>query len=253
MTWQADNLDKNKHCFFGKNGGVSKGKYCSLNVNTKSCDDKNDIMQNLQTVASKIGLNKENLLLLNQGVSNIALYVDEASQDMLEADGAVTTKKGIALCIRTADCVPVLFEDRKNGVIGAAHAGWRGAFKGILENVIKLMIEKGAELTNIRAAVGPCIMQKSYEVDSNFYNQFVEQDLQNKKYFASGKQEGYFYFDLLNYCLDRLKLLGVKDVEASNLDTYSLKEEYFSFRRFTHEGLVGKPKDFPTQISLITL
>ncbi len=253
MTWKATNLDKNKHCFFGKTGGFSGGKYSSLNVNTKSCDDKNCIMQNLQIAASEIGLKKENLLLLNQGVSNVALYVDEASYDMSEADGAVTTKKGIGLCIRTADCVPVLFEDRKNGVIGAAHAGWRGAFKGILENVIKLMIEKGAELTNIRAAIGPCIMQKSYEVDRNFYSQFIEQDLQNKKYFVSGKQEGYFYFDLSGYCLDRLKTSGIKDVEASNLDTYSLKEEYFSFRRFTHEGLVGKPKDFPTQISLITL
>ena len=95
MTWQANKLDKNKHCFLGKTGGVSKDKYLSLNVNTKSCDDKNDIMQNLQIAASKIGLNKENLLLLNQGVSNVAVYVDEASQDVLEADGAVTNKKGI--------------------------------------------------------------------------------------------------------------------------------------------------------------
>ena len=151
MTWQADNLDKNKHCFFGSNGGFSKGKYARLNANTKSNDDKDCLMKNLQTIANKVGLEKEGLVLLNQGVSNVAVYVDEASWDSIVADGTVTKNKGIGLCIRTADCAPVLFEDRVNGVVGAAHAGWRGAFKGIMENVIALMIEKGAELKNIKA------------------------------------------------------------------------------------------------------
>lgn len=253
MSWQASNLDKNKHCFFGSRGGFSKGKYKELNANTKSYDDKECLMKNLQAIASKVGLTKENLVLLNQGVSDVAVYVDEASWDMVVADGIVTKKQGIGLCIRTADCAPVLFEDRVNGVIGAAHAGWRGAFRGIMENVIDLMIENGAELKNIKAAIGPCIMQKSYEVDANFYNQFMEQVSSNKQYFVEGKMEGYFYFDLSNYCLDRLKKAGIENVEASNLDTYTLKDEYFSFRRFTHHGLVSEPKDFPTQVSVITL
>lgn len=253
MVWQADNLDKTKHCFWGSVGGVSKDKYLSLNVNTKSCDDLQAVMQNLQIVAAKAGLKKEDLVLLNQGVSDVAVCVNEGSCDKIFADGIVTVKKGIALCIRTADCVPVLFEDRKNGVIGAAHAGWRGAFKGILENVVNLMIEKGAVLEDIKAAVGPCIMQKSYEVDRNFYNQFIEHNLQNKKYFENGKNEEFFYFDLLGYCLDRLREVGIKDIQVSNHDTYCLEDEYFSFRRYTHKSLVGKPKDFPTQISLITL
>ena len=253
MTWQANNLDKNKHCFCGSSGGFSKGKYLSLNANTKSYDDKDCLYKNLQAIAQKVGLEKENLVLLNQGVSDRAVYIGEASWDNVVADGIVTTKKGIGLCIRTADCAPVLFEDRKSGVIGAAHAGWRGAFKGIMENVINLMIEKGAKLENIKAAIGPCVMQKSYEVDINFYNQFLEQNIANKKYFIDGKRKGYFLFDLPTYCLDRLKKAGIKNIEVSFLDTYSLEDEYFSFRRFTHRGLVGEPRDFPNQVSIITL
>lgn len=253
MGWQANNLKKDRHYFFGSVGGVSAGKYTSLNANTKSCDDVSLLMQNLQIIAKKVGLEKDCLVLLNQGVSNKAVYVEEPSCDTIVADGIVTTKKGIALCIRTADCAPVLFEDRKNGVIGVAHAGWRGAFKGILENVVNLMIEKGAKAEDINAAIGPCIMQKSYEVDLNFYNQFIEQSLQNKRYFVVSKKDNYFYFDLPRYCLDCLKMLGIKNVEISNIDTYEQKNEYFSFRRFTHMGLVGKPRDFPTQVSIITL
>ena len=253
MTWQANNLDKDKHCFFGSSGGFSKGKYAELNANTKSYDDKDCLMKNLQAIANKVGLEKENLVLLNQGVSNTAVYIEKASWDTVVADGTVTTKKGIGLCIRTADCAPVLFEDRKNGVIGAAHAGWRGAFKGIMENVISLMIKNGAELKNIKAAIGPCVMQKSYEVDENFYNQFLEQTADNKKYFISGIRDGHFYFDLPNYCLDRLKKVGIENIEVSYLDTYALDDEYFSFRRFTHQGLVSEPRDFPNQVSVITL
>lgn len=253
MTWQANNLDKDKHCFFGSNGGFSSGKYAGLNANTKSNDDKKCLMKNLQEIANKVGLKKENLMLLNQGVSNKAVFVEEANWDAVVADGTVTTKKGIGLCIRTADCVPVLFEDYKNGVIGAAHAGWRGAFTGIMENVIALMIENGAELKNIKAAIGPCIMQESYEVDENFYNQFLEQSSDNMKYFVEGKRENHFYFDLPKYCFDRLKKAGIENIEVSQLDTYALQGEYFSFRRFTHQGLVSEPKDFPTQVSVITL
>lgn len=253
MTWLAKNLDKNKHCFFGSKGGFSSGKYTSLNANTKSYDDKNCLKKNLESIACKVGLKKEDLTLLNQGVSNKAVYINEANWDEVVADGTVTTKKGIGLCIRTADCAPILFEDRKNGVIGAAHAGWRGAFKGIIENVIVLMLENGAELKNIKAAIGPCVMQESYEVDENFYNQFIEQDTNNKKYFIESKREGHFNFDLPNYCSDRLKKVGVENIDVAYLDTYALDDEYFSFRRFTHKGLVKEPKDFPTQVSVITL
>ncbi len=253
MAWQAPNLDKEKHCFLGSEGGVSEGKYAGLNVNTRSLDNEELLAKNLTIAAAKLKLKKENLLLLNQGVSSTAVYVREASQDKIEADGLVTDCPDIALCIRTADCAPVLLEDRVNGIVGAAHAGWRGAIKGIVENVVNLMLEKGADLNNIAAAVGPCIGQKSYEVDEGFYQQFVEQDKAYDRYFMTGAREKFYLFDLETFCVDKLKVCGIKNIAFSAKDTYALEDEYFSFRRFTHLGLVGIPKDFPTELSAIRL
>lgn len=251
--WQSAKLLKDKHCFFGREGGVSKGKYSGLNVNTKSLDNVADLEKNLEIAAAKVGLKKENLVLLNQGVSNKAVFIDYASRDFVEADGTVCKKRGIGLCIRTADCTPILFEDRKNNIIGAAHAGWRGAFKGIISNVVDLMVENGAEIENIVAAVGPCIAQESYEVDENFYSEFLSKDKVNKKYFINGIKNGFYQFDLQGFCVDELKKAGIKNIDVANHDTYKQKYEYFSFRRDTHEGIVGQPKDFATQLSVIVL
>lgn len=251
--WTAPNLDPKKHCFFGAEGGVSQGVYAGLNVNTKSDDNIEDLNENLTIVARHFGLKKENLLLLNQGVSAKAVYVEQPSRDLLEADGAVTDCPGIILSIRTADCAPILLEDRKAGVIGAAHAGWRGAYKGIIENVVDLMCKKGADIKNIAAAIGPCIAQKSYEVDAAFYEQFVNNDAKFEKYFAKGKKISYYQFDLENFCADKLRKCGIKNIEVSGLDTYELKNNYYSFRRFTHMGIVKKPKCFATEISVIVL
>ena len=253
MTWIAPNLTPNKHCFCGTEGGVSTGFYQGLNVNTRSDDNPDTVAKNLDIAAARVGLKKENLLLLVQGVSATAVYVDKAVQDIIEADGLVTDKPNIGLCIRTADCAPVLFEDRKNRIIGAAHAGWRGAFKGVIENVVALMIEKGAQLQNIAAAVGPCIGQNSYEVDHIFYEQFLENDSNSAQYFIEGKKENFYQFNLELYCINKLKKLGIDNITASGQDTYILKDEYYSFRRFTHQGLVQKPKCFPTELSVITL
>ena len=251
--WTAPNLNPLKHCFFGAKGGVSKGIYAGLNVNTKSDDDIENLNQNLSIAAQRFGLKKENLLLLNQGVSSDAVYVDAPSQDKIYADGAVTDKKDIILCIRTADCAPVLLEDRKAGIIGAAHAGWRGAYKGIIENVVGLMLEKGADIQNIAAAVGPCIAQNSYEVDEAFYKQFTDDNAKFEKYFAKGKKLGYYQFDLEKFCVDKLKKCGIENVKVSGHDTYEMKDNYYSFRRFTHQGIVKKPKCFATEISTIVL
>ena len=253
MTWIAPNLTRDKHCFCGSDGGVSTGIYKGLNVNTRSDDLSENVAENLNIAAARVGLKKENLLLLRQGVSATAVYVDQASQDMIEADGAVTDKPNIGLCIRTADCAPVLLEDRKHGVIGAAHAGWRGAFKGIIENVIALMLEKGARLEDIAAAVGPCIGQKSYEVDEDFYLQFIEKNKDFEKYFAAGKSEHFYQFNLEEFCVDVLKKCGILNVSASKQDTYALDKDYYSFRRFTHQGIVKKPKCFATELSVIVL
>ena len=251
--WTAANLQQEKHCFFGAAGGVSEGIYKGLNVNTKSDDFPERLNANLDRAAARFGLKKENLVLLNQGVSADAVYVTEGSRDCVTADGTVTDKKNVVLCIRTADCAPVLLEDRAAGVIGAAHAGWRGAYKGIIENVIALMLSKGARKENIAAAVGPCIAQKSYEVDAGFFRQFTEKDAGFNRYFKAGVREGFYQFDLERFCVDRLRKSGIVNITASGLDTYTLKDEYYSFRRFTHQGIVQRPKCFPTELSAIVL
>jgi hypothetical protein len=253
MVWQAPNLRTEKHCFFGSEGGISVGIYAGLNVNTRSLDKKENLNENLSRAAQHVGLMRENLLLLCQGVSADAFYVDASSQDVLVADGAVTDCPNIGLCIRTADCAPVLLEDRVNGVVGAAHAGWRGAFKGIIENVVALMVERGADVEHIAAAVGPCIAQDSYEVDANFYRQFIDVNSGFAKYFMSGVKQDFYQFDLKSFCVDKLKSCGVQNISCSADDTYALADKYYSFRRFTHQNLVQKPKDFATELSVITL
>lgn len=247
MTWWATNLPKEKHCFFDANGGVSVGFYKGLNVNTKSDDDKTHLKANLQKAAQYFGLDYKNLHLLNQGVSADVVYVAEPTQDIVFADGAVTDKKNVILCIRTADCAPVLLADYQNGIIGAAHAGWRGAYKGVIENTVKLMLEKGAQAENIVAAVGPCIAQESYEVDKTFYDT-IGQD----KYFIAGR-EGHWYFDLEAYCVDKLKACGVKNIVASGIDTYDENNGFYSFRRYSHQNLIKKAKCFPAEMSAIVL
>lgn len=253
MVWKAKNLPENKHCFLGRNGGVSSGKYQSLNVNTKSLDDWQNLNQNLEIAAQSVSLKKENLLLLNQGVSNIATYVDQASCDVVTADGIVTDVSGIGLCIRTADCAPILLRDDKAGVVGAAHAGWRGAFGGIIENVVSLMLKKGASKANIAAAVGPCIAQNSYEVDADFYARFVACDKKFTKYFINGVKKGFYLFDLAGFCADKLLLSGIENIEVAHHDTYKREDEYFSYRRLTHRQQIEQPKDFATELSIIVL
>lgn len=252
MSYHAPNLLHGKHCFFGAEGGCSEGFYYGLNVNTKSDDDKACITANLNTAAKKFGLDCNRLHLLNQGVSANVEYVAEPTQDIMWADGVVTDKPDIILCIRTADCAPVLLADYEHGVIGAAHAGWRGALAGVIENTIELMMAKGAKLENIAAAVGPCIGQASYEVDEGFYRQFVEKDAAFGRFFINGKP-GHFQFNLEAFCKSCLKNKGVADISVSGLDTYALSDKYYSFRRFTHQNLIEKPKCFPTELSAIVL
>lgn len=252
MSYRAPNLPSDKHCFFGSSGGYSEGFYRGLNVNTKSDDDAACVADNLQKAAACFGLDRNRLHLLNQGVSAVAEYAEEPTQDKMTADGVVTDKPGVILCIRTADCAPVLLADYEHGVIGAAHAGWRGALSGVIENTTDLMIAKGAKLKNIAAAVGPCIGQASYEVDEFFYRQFVEKDAAFARFFAAGRSM-HRQFDLEAFCCGRLKAKGIENISVSGLDTYALANDYYSFRRFTHRNQVKKPKCFPTELSAIVL
>ena len=252
MSWFAPNLPKQKHCFFDGQGGFSQGIYASLNVSTKGTDNITHVWQNLEKVAAYFGLHSDRLNLLKQDVSSNVAYVETPTPDWLKVDGVVTDKKDTVLCIRTADCAPVLLADYQHGVIGAAHAGWRGAFGGVIENTVALMLEKGAKIENIAAAVGPCIGQKSYEVDEVFYQTFVSKDKTFARFFAPGRP-GHWQFDLEGFCVSRLQTLKIKDISASGIDTFDEANGYFSFRRNTLRGLVTQKGAFPVEMSAIVL
>lgn len=253
MSYIAKNLPAEKHCFWGAEGGVSTGIYKSMNLSFKSDDDLKNLNQNYGIVAARFGLKKENIHVMYQGFTNNVQYVSEPSFGQVVADGAVTDKKNFVLSIGTADCAPVLLADYQNGIIGAAHAGWRSAFKGVVENTLDLMIAKGAKLSNIAAAVGPCIGQSSYEVSEDFYQQFLNTNPVFERFFINGVKTGFYQFDLEAFVLSKLKNYGVENCTVSGLDTYALKGQYHSFRRNTHLNLIPAQDCFPTEISTIVL
>lgn len=253
MSWFSANIDKKKHCFFGTKGGVSDGIYASLNTNTMSADNKENIHKNLEITASYFDMKYENMMLLRQSVSSTAVYVESPSQFEIWADGAVTKNPDVLLCLKTADCAPILFTDYKNGIIGVAHAGWRGAYKGIAENVLSLMLEKGANLSNIKVAIGPCLQQKSFAVRDDMRQILLAQSMQNERYFSADSDGEHFYFDLSGYLEDKLLSLGIKDICNSKIDTYIPQNGYFSYRRNTNLDLIKQKFDYPTQLSCLRL
>lgn len=252
MSFVAPNL-KVPHCFFGAEGGVSGGKYASLNTNFNSQDDKDNIRRNFDRIAAHFSLSYGDMFTVKQGVSATAVFAEKPSQFEITADGMVTTSADVLLGIKTADCAPVLFADRKNGVIGAAHAGWRGAYKGIAENVLKLMLEHGAEKQYIAAAIGPCMQKESFEVMADMRDIFLQLDGENSVFFRSAEDGAHFYFDLSGYLENRLHRLGIDNVVNSHIDTYPPENGYFSYRRQTHLHTVSMPRDYPTQYSCICL
>lgn len=253
MSWQSSNLSPKKHCFFGAEGGVSQGKYASLNTNYNSMDSKVAVRQNFEIITAFFNKNYEDMFTLNQGVSNTVVRADLPQQFTITADGAVTTNPNILLGIKTADCAPVLLADYKHGVIGAAHAGWRGAYKGVVENTISLMLQCGAVLSDMTVAIGPCMQQASFEVAEDMKACVLAENSQNEKYFHQGKDAGHFYFDLSGYLEDKIKRRGIDNVVNSRIDTYPAENGYFSYRRNTHLHLIERPRDYPTQYSFICL
>lgn len=232
---------KNKHGFFTREGGVSEGIFSSLNVGLNSGDDREKVLKNREIVREKIGAEK--LITISQVHSNIAVYVDVEGK--FEGDALVTDKPNIALGILTADCTPILFEDAEKGLVAAAHAGWKGARFGIIENTVKLMKEKGA--VNISAAIGPCIQHSSYEVDKSFYEDFLQETVDNGIFFISSKREGHYMFNLPKYIEAKLLLCGIVNVENLAQDTLSQPDKFFSHRR----GTLSANPEKGRQISVI--
>jgi YfiH family protein len=237
------------HGFLGRKGGVSTGVCSGLNVGFGSGDDRKAITENrrraVEAVAPSAGL-----VTVHQIHSAEAVYADAPWPDDARphADALVTDRPGLALGILTADCTPVLFADREAGVIGAAHAGWKGAFGGVIESTVALMEARGADRARIAAAVGPVIARKSYEVDESFLRRFTETDPENERFFTPGR-EGHHHFDLEAYVLARLAAAGITRAESLGLDTYTDPQRFFSYRRATHRG----EADYGRQLSLIAL
>lgn len=248
----APNLKQDKHAFFGRNGGVSAGIYESFNFNFRSGDKAENIAANLRLVGKFYGLPGERIMRLWQSHSSDAVYVSKPSLYRIHADGAVTDRPEIILSITTADCMPVLLADYRRGIIGAAHAGWRGALAGVVENTVKIMLEKGARPEDIAAATGPCLQRDSFEAKDDMRSLFLEQDRENEQFFIP-LGGGRYLYDIEGYMKRRLHFLGIENVSFSGIDTYSNPELYYSYRRFCREGLIKKPADFPIELSTITL
>ena len=241
-------IRKIKHCFFFILGGFSKGIYKGLNCGKGSKDKKANINKNLKFVSKKINIKLDNLKLMHQTHSNKVIFISKYNRKSKNfySDALITNIKGFGLGVVTADCVPIILYDSKNQFIGCIHAGWKGAFSGIIENTIK-KFKKLNSKNKILASVGPCIGQKSYEVDINFYKKFLSQSKKNKIYFLK-KNNVKKLFNLRKYVHDKLLKLKVK-IDHINHDTFKEKTSFFSYRR--SQKLLEK--DYGRCISVISL
>jgi polyphenol oxidase len=237
------------HGFLGRRGGVSTGVCAGLNVGLGSGDERDAIYENRRRAIEAVAPGTE-LVTLHQVHSGKALAVTAPFPDDARppADALVTDRPGLALGILTADCTPVLFGDREAGVIGAAHAGWKGAIGGVIDAAVEAMERLGAERRRIVAAIGPTIARKSYEVDEGFFRTFTADHPENERFFSDGRP-GRHQFDLEGFVVSRIASAGVPVIEALGLDTYSDPDRFFSYRRATHRG----EPDYGRQVSLIAL
>ncbi len=237
------------HGFFGREGGISTGLYASLNCGPGSGDDKAAVAENRARAAAVLGQDAR-LVSLAQ-IHSPYVHVVEPGWDTArhpEGDGLVTSTPGLALGILTADCAPVLFADSQARVIGAAHAGWKGAFGGVLQATVAAMESLGARRDRIRAAIGPCISAANYEVGGDFRDRFLEADPANERFFKPGKP-GHCHFHLEGYVAAQLAAMGLASTEGLRVCTYPPENGFFSFRRATH---AGEP-DYGREISAILL
>jgi len=238
------------HGFLGRAGGVSTGILGGLNVGLGSGDDRAAIAENRRRAIDAV-LPGAALATLHQVHSAEAVAVTAPFPDAARphADALVTNRPGLLLGILTADCAPVLFADAWAGVVGAAHAGWKGALGGVTDAAIAAMEKLGADRGRIAAAIGPCIARASYEVDEGFFRRFIEADAENERFFSPGTRADRHQFDLEAYVASRLAAAGVGRIELLGLDTYADERRFYSFRRATHRG----EPDYGRQISLIGL
>lgn len=229
----ADSLAPIAHGFFTRRGGVSSGIFSGLNCGPGSSDQTQAVRMNRARVADALDLEETALVSLHQVHSPDVVTLTTTDTDRPRADAMVTATPGIALGILTADCQPVLFADSNAGVVGAAHAGWKGALGGVLEATLEAMESLGAKRRDIAAVIGPCISQRAYEVGPEFLDAFLDEDPENARFFANGEVDRYL-FDLPSYGLSRLRQASVGAAEWTRHCTYSDAERFYSYRRATH-------------------
>lgn len=246
---KAQTLEGIPHGFAGRPGGLSTGLYAGLNVGIGSRDDRAAVQRN-RALARDAVLPGSCLITAHQihsaDVVTIQAPISDDAWPM--ADAFVTDRPGLLLGILTADCVPILFADPDAGVVGAAHAGWKGALAGVTDRTIAAMEELGAQRGTIRCAIGPCIGRASYEVGDDFADQFIASDTANAHFFSEGRP-GHQQFDIAAYVASRLAAAGVNRVEMLDEDTYSQPDRFFSYRRSCHLG----EADYGRQMSMIGL
>jgi YfiH family protein len=246
---RAVSLGRLPHGFLGRRGGISVGRCAGLNVGFGSNDDREAIAGNRRLAVAAL-LPDAELVTVHQVHSPEVVVTSEPwpQDERPRADAMVTDKPNLLLGILTADCAPVLLADHDAVVVGAAHAGWRGALAGVTDRTIEAMEKLGARRGHIHAAVGPCIAQASYEVDEEFRAKFLEADADNARFFIPGIG-GKPHFDLENYVVHRLIAAGIDEIEGLNLDTYEHEDRFFSYRRATHRG----EADYGRQLSAIAI
>jgi polyphenol oxidase len=253
----ALNLTGIRHGFFGRTGGVSEGIYGSLNCGPGSGDARAHVLENRRQVGTALDgaklvtlgqVHSANVVVVSAPWTVGTMPADDAKTIPL-GDAMVTATPGIALGILTADCAPILFADAEAGVIGAAHAGWKGALGGVAEATLAAMMELGANRARIAAAIGPCISQANYEVGAEFHARFVSEDAAHARFFVAGERVEHHLFDLEGFVADRLAKAGVDRIERLSACTYAREADFFSFRRATHRG----EKDYGREISAILL
>jgi len=238
------------HGFFNKDNGVSKGIYKSLNCGVGSKDKKTDIQKNLKIVRKKISNKSEEIFLVKQIHGNKFLFLRKnlnIKNRSVSADAIITEKKNLPIAVLTADCVPILIFDKKKKMIAAIHAGWRGAYKGIIQKVIKFMFNQGCDQKNMIVAIGPCISMSNYEVKKQFKDKFIKKDEKNIQFFKNNKNK--IYFDLQKYVKKQVKLNKIKNIDLINVDTFNIKNNFFSARR----SLKLNHNDYGRNISTIMI
>jgi polyphenol oxidase len=238
-----------QHAFFTRRGGVSEGIYAGLNVGSGSQDDPALVQENRRRAAAYFGHETAQIVTPWQVHSPDAVIVDGPFRgDKPQADGIATATPGVVIGVVTADCGPILFADETAGVIGAAHAGWKGALFGVLENTIQAMERLGAKRNRIRAVLGPSISQANYEVSADYKLNFTEQDAAHDRFFAQSEKPGHSMFDLRGFTVMQMERAGIEAAMTTDC-TYADEANFFSYRRTTHR----KEPDYGRQLSAISI